>query len=134
MIITREYTTMTCHLDTINNVIFAEFAPNLRVDIVKAKQMVTERIDLARGRTHYVIMDFSNVREVTPEAKEYLQRRDGGLKNILGAGFLANNLVSALIANIFIKSTTEFPTKFFSKKNDALQWIQKHQKNVLKKI
>ena len=134
MIITKEYPTMTCHLDTANNVVFAEFAPNLRVDIVKAKQMVADRLALTKDQSHYVIMDFSNVREVTPEAKEFLQRSDGGLKNILGAGFLANNLVSALIANIFIKSTTEFPTKFFSRKNDALQWIQKHQKNILKKI
>jgi hypothetical protein len=70
-----------------------------------------------------LVIEFSNVREITPEAKDFLLRKDGGAYNILGVAFLANNPVSALIANIFIKSKNEFPSRYFSTKANAMQWI-----------
>jgi hypothetical protein len=45
-----------------------------------------------------------------------------GLKNILGAAFIASNPVSTLLANIFTK-TSNIDSKFLRNEKDALSWI-----------
>jgi hypothetical protein len=86
------------------DVIFVEFCSNFRVDLAAAKQIVAKRLNFAGNNKHYLVLDMSNVRSVTADAKKYLQEPDAGLKNILGAALIASNPVSALIANIFIKT------------------------------
>jgi hypothetical protein len=110
------------------DVIFIEFCKNLRVDLTAAKQIVAKRLNFAGEKKHYVVLDMSNVRVVTAEAKKYMQAPDGGLKNILGAALIASNPVSALIANIFIKTPKDFQAKFFNNKHDAFDWIHIQRK------
>jgi hypothetical protein len=114
-----------------SDIIFAEFPANQKIDLIKAKEMVAHRLDLAQNKKHFVIVDISNVREVTKEAKEFLQRTESGLKDILGAAFIATNPVSSLIANIFIKTPKGFDAKFFSNKNDAFTWIVDQRKKIV---
>jgi hypothetical protein len=108
---------------SVADIIFVEFATNFRVDLAAAKLIVTKRLNFAGDRKHYLVLDMSNVRAVTADAKKYLQKPDGGLKNILGAALIASNPVSALIANIFIKTDKQFDAKFFSNKEDAFEWV-----------
>ena len=126
---------ITCSLIRDSNVIFAEFSNNLQVDLAKAKEIVDTRLALTGNKEHYIIFDLSNVRHVSSDAKEFMQRPDEGLKNILGAAFIASNPVSALIANIFIKTPKDFQSKFFSGKEEAFEWImelrQKSSSNTI---
>jgi hypothetical protein len=94
------------------------------VDLSTAKEIVADRIKFTKNKLHYLIVDMSSVKKVTPEAKEYMQHPEGGLKNILGAAFLANNPVSALLANIFVKTPKSFEARFFHKKEDAISWLK----------
>lgn len=105
------------------DVIFAEFRANLKVDLLTAKQIVANRLDFTENKKHYLILDMSNVRNVTAEAKNFLQQPEGGLKNILGAALIASNPVAALIANVFVKTPKNFQARFFYNKKDALEWI-----------
>ncbi|MFM9838607.1 MAG: hypothetical protein ACKVOQ_10110 [Cyclobacteriaceae bacterium] len=124
------YPFMTCR-QLNDKIIFAEYPDNLRVDLTVAKEIVACRMEFTGGRDHYVVIDVSNVKKVTAEAKEYMQSPEGGLKNILGAAFLASNPVSALIANIFIKSPKEFEAKFFYNKESAIRWIEELQRKAI---
>jgi hypothetical protein len=117
-----------------SDIVFAEFPNNLKVDLVKAKEIVANRLGLMQGRKHFLVIDISNVREVTQEAKEFMQRGEMGLKNILGAAFIATNPVSALIANIFIKTPKDFEARFFSNKEEAFNWIFEYREKVKSKI
>lgn len=117
---------------TIADVIFVEFCTNLRVDLAAARHIVAKRLHFAENKTHYLVMDMSNVRSVTAEAKKYLQAPSGGLKNILGAALIASNPVSALIANIFVKTPKDFQAKFFYNKEDALNWVYKQREKNFK--
>ena len=54
--------------------------------------------------------------------------------NILGAAFIATNPVSALFANIFIKTQKDFQAKFFSNKEDAFDWIIACREKVRSKL
>ncbi|GHN02187.1 hypothetical protein WSM22_36760 [Cytophagales bacterium WSM2-2] len=114
---------MVCSTELGNDIVFIEFQDNLRVDLAVAQRIVASRLDFTENRKHYVVIDISNVRQVTTEAREFMQRPDAGLKNILGAAFIASNPVSALLANIFVKAPKDFEAKFFSNKKNALEWI-----------
>ena len=109
-----------------SDVVYAEFPEGVRVDLATAVEIVTSRLEFMEGKKHYLVTDMTNVREITPEAKEYMQGPEGGLKNILGAALIASNPVSSLIANIFVKVRKDFPAKFFTNKQDAFDWIYEH--------
>jgi hypothetical protein len=106
------------------NIIFANYPNDLNVHLETAKEIVSNRLEFTGNSDHYVIVDMTNVKKVTPEAKAYMQHPEGGLKNILGAAFLANNPVSALLANIFVKTPKSFEARFFHKKEDAINWLK----------
>jgi hypothetical protein len=117
-----------------SDIVFAEFPHNLKVDLTKAKEMVANRLFLTQNKKHFLVVDVSNVRAVTQEAKEFLQRSENGLKNILGAAFVATNPISTLIANIFVKTPKDFEARFFSNKEDAFDWIIEYRKKIMSNI
>jgi hypothetical protein len=125
-IITSQLIALT--FDNVNSIVFAEFPDVIKIDLAAAKEIVARRLSLTGDEKHYLVAEVSKIREVTPEAKEYFQKADGGLKNILAAAIIASNPVSALIANIFIKAPKEFQAKFFSSKADAMSWISEQEK------
>ena len=113
-----------------SDIVFAEFRENLRVDLEVAKTIVSDRLVLTINKMHYVIFDVSNVKEITIEAKEFMQQPDHGLKNILGAAFLATNPMATLIAKIFVKTQKDFQAKFFSTREDAFEWILSYREKT----
>jgi hypothetical protein len=112
------------------DVIFAEFSTNLKVDLEVAKLMVSKRLNFAGNKKHFLVLDMSNVRAITAEAKKYMQEPEGGLKNILGAALIASNPVSALIANIFVKTDKQFDAKFFSDREAAFEWVYRQRQKT----
>lgn len=127
----RKYPLVVCRTEQNADIVFVEFPDNLSVDLAAARKIVASRLDFTQNRKHYLIIDISNVRHVSSDAKAYLQRPDGGLKNILAAAFIASNPVAALIANIYIKSPKNFEAKFFSHKGAAFEWIYAFQKKSI---
>lgn len=121
--ITEKYPLVACRREDNSDIIFAEFPNNVRIDLNSAKEIVANRLHFTKSKKHYLVVDISNIRQVSSEAKEFLQRPDTGLLNLLGAAFVATNPVSAMIANIFIKTPKDFRAKFFKSKEDALEWI-----------
>lgn len=130
----EKYPWVVCSAEKNSDIIFAEFPYNLKIDLAVAREIVVNRLDFAKNKKHYLIIDVSHVREISTEAKEYMQRPDTGQKNVLGAAFIATNPVSALIANIFIKTQKDFQAKFFSNKQDAVEWILEYKQEVNSKI
>jgi hypothetical protein len=130
----KKYPLETCHTEENGDIIFAAFPENMKVDLAAATEIVANRLDFAMGKKHFLIVDVSNVIKVSPEAKAFLQRHDDGLKNILGTAFIATNPVSVMIANIFVKTKKNFQARFFSKKEDAFEWIIAYRQKVKNKI
>jgi len=97
----KQYPLVRYSRERLGDVILAEFPANLRIDLEVAREIIGDRLDFAKDEKHYVIIDVSNVREITIEAKEFMQRPDPGQKNILGAAFVGTNPISVLFANIF---------------------------------
>ncbi len=112
-----------------DDIVIMEFPDNSKVDLMSAQKIVASRLDFTKHEKHYLIIDISNVRHVSTEAREFMQREDGGLQNILAAAFVATNPVSSLIANIFIKTPKNFEARFFANKDAAFEWIYTHRSN-----
>jgi hypothetical protein len=117
-----------------SNIILAGFPAGLKVDIHVAKEVVESRLIFTQNKEHYLVLDFSNIKEVSSEAKEYMQHPDGGLKNILGAALIATNPVASMIANVFMKTPKHFQAKFFSEREEGLQWIKGLQKQRVNNV
>ncbi len=129
-----EYPLIVLSSDVWPEIVFVEFPQSTQIDLATAMHIVACRLDFTENNPHYLIGDVSNIKSVTAEAKAFLQKADGGLKNILGAGLIASNPVSALIANIFIKKSSHFPSRFFSNKRDADVWITSLRQNAVDKV
>lgn len=121
--IIEKYPLVACRRERNSDIIFAEFPNNLKIDLATAKEIVSNRLDFMKNEKHYLVVDISNVKQVSSEAKEFMQRPDTGLKNLLGAAFVATNPVSAMIANIFVKTPKNFQARFFGNREDAYDWI-----------
>ncbi|MEO7992654.1 MAG: hypothetical protein ABI663_24090 [Chryseolinea sp.] len=115
------------YLEKSSDIIFVEFPNNLNVNLAIAKELVANRLNFTENKKHYFVIDVSNVRAISTEAKEFLQHPNGGLKNILGAAFIATNPVGVLFANIFIKTQKCFDAKLFTNKEDAFEWIVEYR-------
>jgi hypothetical protein len=109
-----------------NDIIFFKYKPSIEIDIHMAKDLVQKRLDYTDGQSVYTLIDFTNVKSVTKEARDYMNSPDGGLKGILGGAFLSNSVVATLFINLYLKvSSPSIPAKFFTNINDAISWLKK---------
>ena len=130
MIQTKKTSLFGSRADHTHRIYFAWFNDNVRVDLETARNIVATRLETMQEGTHFLIIDISNVREVTPEAREFLLRPDSGLKNIVGAAFVVNNPVAALLGNVFAKTAKTFPSRVFVHRDDAFSWIKSMSKPI----
>ena len=125
----KKYRYVTCKKDNERNLFFAEYAPGLEVDLDVAREIVGNRLEFTKGEDHYVVIDLSNIKSVTAEAKRFMQSPEGGLQRIIGAAFFANNHVASLIANVYVKTPTIFAARFFPSKEQAVSWIKSYMED-----
>jgi hypothetical protein len=98
--------------------------PELTLEI--AKELVANRLDYTKGEAAYFLIDATNLRVVSKEAREYLGRPDGGLKGLLAGAFISDKVLTNVIINLFFKiNKPEVPARFFTKKEEALAWLLK---------
>jgi len=107
-------------------VLFNAYSCKLDIDINIARELIENRLDFCGGQPVYVMVDFTNVKSVTKEARDFMNSREGGLQGILGGAFLSNNVVATLFINLFLKvSNPVIPAKFFTSKAEAFKWLDK---------
>jgi len=126
--ISEKYLFNTIYREEGSDIVFIEFSAGLKVNLEVAKELLANRLQFTKNEKHYLVLDLSNVKEVSSEAKEFMQQPESGLTNILGSALIATNPVSALIANIFMKTKKDFQARFFPDKESAIDWISEHQK------
>lgn len=112
--------------DEYPDVLFSAYASKLEITLDIARELIASRLEFCEGRPMYVLIDFTNVKSVTKEARDYMNSPEGGLNGVLGGAFLSTNVVATLFINLFLKvSPPVVPAKFFTNRVDALVWLQK---------
>jgi hypothetical protein len=118
------YTTLSKSADA--EIIFATYVPKLEIDLAIAKELVENRMSFSENKEHYVLIDFTHVKSVTKEARDFMNAPEGGLRGVLGGAFLSNNVVATLFINLYLKvSHPSIPSKFFTDKTEAINWLKK---------
>ena len=131
----KEYTHITVMAEESDpTIVIGIYKPKLEINIDVAKELVDNRLDFTKGQDHYLLVDFTNVKLVTKEARDYMNDPKGGLKGLLAGAFLSNNLVTTLFINLYLRiNQPTVPAKFFTKKAEAINWL-KSLKTSAKKI
>ncbi len=110
--------------DEYPELLFGVYAPKLEIDLNIARELIKSRLEYCQGKDKYILMDFTNVKLVTKEARDYMNSPEGGLKGVLAGAFLSNNVVATLFINLFLKvNNPVVPAKFFTNKQEALRWL-----------
>lgn len=125
----KEYKAVSFWKEKDDDIIFFKYAPQLEMSIEIAKDIVRSRLEYTNGKPTYTLIDFTNVQVVTKEARDYMNDPEGGLKGILGGAFLSNNLVTTLFINLYLRiNKPTIPAKFFTKKDEAIDWLKELKK------
>ncbi|HYF71007.1 MAG TPA: hypothetical protein VD884_22920 [Ohtaekwangia sp.] len=120
----KEYQNTIFWKEEYDNIIFFKYTPRLIITLDIAREIVRSRLDYTSGTAVYSLIDFTNVKSVTKEARDYMNDAEGGLKGILGGAFLSKNVVATLFVNLYLKvNNPTIPAKFFTNKADALDWL-----------
>ena len=112
-----------------NDIIGFKYAPGLEMDTGVAEEIVSSRLEYCKGKSMYCLIELSNLKSVTKEAREFMSDPEKGLKAILAGGFISNKAVSTMVINFFLMiNKPSVPAKFFTDKDDALSWLKKIKK------
>jgi hypothetical protein len=112
--------------DSDPDILFSSYSPRLEIDISIARELISNRLEFTSGQPAYVLIDFSQVKSVTKEARDFMNSPEGGLNGILAGAFLSSNVVATLFINLFLKvSKPIVPARFFNNQADALNWLRK---------
>jgi hypothetical protein len=121
----KEYKTTSFWKEEDEDIIFFKYAPLLEMDIHVAKEIVSNRLEYTKCNPAYALIDFTNIKSVTKEARDYMNSPEGGLKGILGGAFLSSNVVATLFINLYLKINNPIvPAKFFTDGDEALAWLR----------
>ncbi len=109
----------------VDGIIEAMYKPGLReIDLAITKQVVKDRLEASKGVSRPLFIDMNKVVDVDQASREYLSDGDG-IKYLNATAIMVKNQVTKFLANIFIRfNTPKIPTKFFTKKEDALRWLE----------
>jgi hypothetical protein len=109
-----------------DEILFSNYKKQLVIDIEIAKQIVKDRIEFTGGKSYFILIDFTYLKSITKEARDYMNSAEGGLKGLLGGAFLSNNVVGTLFVNLYFKvSHPPIPSRFFNSKVEAITWLKK---------
>jgi hypothetical protein len=109
-----------------DDILFCSYKPHIVIDLDIAKRIIRDRIAFAGDELYPILIDFSNMKSVTKEARDYMNSPQGGLQGLLGGAFLSNSVVATLFINLYLKiNNPPIPARFFTNKADALIWLKK---------
>ena len=122
----KEYKTAWFWKEADDDILFFKYSPRLEMTIEVAREIVRSRLEYCDGAPMYVLIDVTNIKSATKEARDYMNSNEGGLKGVAGGAFLSNNVVATLVINLFLRvSNLAIPARFFTNKEEALKWLIK---------
>lgn len=96
------------------------------IDFEDARKHILDCIRADNGRKRPVFFDVRKLKNITPGAVKYLYNEESN--SITKAGALLTNPINPLTSiaiAIMIKINREpFPTKFFTNKEEAIEWLK----------
>ena len=107
-----------------NDVLFASFPENSKISLPRAKEIVAQRIEFTQGETYKAVVDITNIKSVSFEARTYWASIEG-YSSIDVLAIYSPSALSKVLSNFWLKVNKPFkPTKFFTDKVSALEYLK----------
>jgi hypothetical protein len=107
-----------------DGVVYGEYKPNVVIDLEAAKQIVIDRIALSNGNYYPSLSYIDGLSSVTKEARDYFSK-DDGIKYMKRLALITTSPISRIVGNFWMQiSRPTVPTRLFSRKEDALNWLK----------
>ena len=111
------------HLE--DDILFSYYKQRTVLELDVVKKIADDRLKFTGGKPCKTLVDVSNIKSGSKEAREFLSSKEGGLKGVLAGAFLSERTVSVVLVNLFLKINKPIiPSKFFTKKEDAVAWLK----------
>lgn len=108
-----------------DEILFCSYKKDLVIDLETARAIVRDRLSFTEGKTYPILIDFSNLKSVTKDARDYMNKPDGGLKGLSGGAFLTTNVVTNMFINLYLKiNKPTIPARFFTNREEAISWLK----------
>jgi hypothetical protein len=108
-----------------DNIVLLEEKPNAMIELADAVETSAEVNKLHGDGKWGLLVDIRNMKSVTKEARDYYGHEDTA-PFCCACALLVNSYFSTLIANFFISFTKlSKPTKLFSSKEEAIEWLKR---------
>lgn len=108
-----------------DGILFSIYKKQIVIDKDVAQKIVKDRIEFTKGKSYPIIIDFTNLKSATKEARDYMNDPQGGLVGLLRGAFLSNSVVTTVFINLYLKiNKPTIPTKFFTNKKEAIDWLK----------
>lgn len=109
-------------------VLYEVFKPGATLDLSAAKLVLEDRLKVSNEVSMPIFVDMTELVIADNKARAFMGSKEGTAFLTCGA-FLINNELNKLLINIFIKfSHPSIPTRFFTNKEKAMQWLEETKK------
>ena len=108
-----------------DGIVFAEYKPNLYIDMEVAKLTVKSRKQVTNGINFPVLIDIRNLKRVEEDARKYLAS-DEAAENVKAGAIIKDGLIVNLLANWYLSvDKPPFPTRMFgpTQIKGAMRWL-----------
>ena len=108
-----------------DGILFCSYKEQITIDLDTAKKIVKDRIEFTKGVSYPILIDFTNLKSVTKDARDFMNEPTGGLSGLVKGAFLSNSVVTTVFINLYLKiNKPTIPTRFFTNKQEALNWLK----------
>lgn len=107
-----------------NKILYCTYKED-KVDIRKAKKIISDRYSYTEGKDYPAIVKSINKIEVDKEARAYFKTKESG-KGLKAVALISTNSYSLIIMNFMLRLYTpaKMPIKMFTDEKKAIEWLQ----------
>ncbi|MGB3850321.1 MAG: hypothetical protein WA958_10165 [Tunicatimonas sp.] len=114
------------YMELKDGILYVKFKKK-EIDATLAKEMIDQRLSFVDGQTFPIIVDGSEVKELTKSAREALSSEKAN-QHTVALAVIVRNPVTRTIANFFLKfQQPRYPFRLFTELEDAREWLKKYQ-------
>lgn len=112
-----------CTIEVINEIAYIEFNKAIKIELEHAIEMVSIRKKATNNVPRLVIMDGTNIINVSKEARDYLSSEEA-TEGIIAGAFIVDSPLTKILGNFFLKiSKPNKPSKLFTNREEATEWL-----------
>lgn len=117
-------------MELVDDVVYADYKPDVFIDLEEAKNIVEQRNKLANNKPHYVLLKGGPI-NIAPSARSYALNKESA-KNIIAWAIIdkMNLFKTAFLKILFFTQGKGHCMRFFSTENEAMTWLNNKRQEI----